>query len=363
MKRSIVAIAAMLSLPAPAWATPFAQPAIACDPKHYVSYRTDMPIRIDGKLDETIWAKAAWTDNFVDIEGAAKPTPRFKTRAKMLWDDDYLYLAIEMEEPDLWATLTERDAVIFQDNDIEVFIDPDGSTHKYMELEVNALATAWDLLLIKPYRDGKNVAVNGWDMHGLKVATSLRGTLNAPGDRDGGWTAEIAIPWSALRESYRDASRPKAGEQWRLNFSRVQWQTQAVDGKYRKRVDAKTGQPLAEDNWVWSPQGLVDMHYPEMWGVVQFSAKTAGTGNDDYVPDPKAAPKWALRQLYYAERSYWLEHARFGADLATLGLALEPVPGYAWPPNIEAGKDQFKATLTSLDGKTSVAIEQDGYVH
>jgi len=350
------------------------QPAIPFQPKHYVIYRSDAPLLIDGKLDEAIWAKASWTDDFVDIEGPAKAKPRFRTRAKMLWDDKNLYLAIEMEEPDLWATLTEHDSVIFQDNDIEVFIDPAGSTHKYMELELNALATVWDLMLIKPYRDSKNVAVNGWDIHGLKVATSLRGTLNNPTDRDAGWTAEIAIPWAALRESYTDASRPKSGEQWRLNFSRVQWKTHTVDGKYQKQIDAKTGQPFAEDNWVWSPQGLVDMHYPEMWGIIQFSANTAGTGpvtgpgidngSDGFVPDPKDQAKWALRKLYYSERSYWLEHARYCAELATLDMARAPmpVPGYAWPPSIEAGKDQFKATLISIDGKTSVSIDHDGYV-
>ena len=77
-----------------------------------------------------------------------------------------------MEEPDVWATLTERDSVIFHDNDFEVFIDPDGDTHAYYELEVNALGTAWDLILIKPYRDG-GPAINGWDIAGLKVGVDV----------------------------------------------------------------------------------------------------------------------------------------------------------------------------------------------
>ena len=65
-----------------------------------------------------------WTTDFVDIQGGAKPTPRFRTRAKLLWDDDYLYIAAELEEPHVWATLTQHDSVIFQDPDFEVFIDP-----------------------------------------------------------------------------------------------------------------------------------------------------------------------------------------------------------------------------------------------
>ena len=57
----------------------------------------------------------------------------------MLWDDEYFYVAAELEEPDIWATLTERDAVIFYDNDFEIFIDPDGDSHEYYEFEMNAL--------------------------------------------------------------------------------------------------------------------------------------------------------------------------------------------------------------------------------
>ena len=105
-------------------------------------------MKVDGRLGESAWAAAAWSDQFVDIEGDAAPPPRFRTRAKMLWDDEYFYVAAEMEEPDVWGTLTDRDAVIFHDNDFEAFIDSDGDTHAYYELEVNALGTPWDLMLI-----------------------------------------------------------------------------------------------------------------------------------------------------------------------------------------------------------------------
>src|SRR5687767_3040001 len=86
-------------------ATPFA-------PKKYVAYRAPAKLNVDGKLDEAAWASAAWTDAFVDIEGDTRPRPRFRTRAKMLWDDEYFYFAADMEEPDVWGTLTERDSII-----------------------------------------------------------------------------------------------------------------------------------------------------------------------------------------------------------------------------------------------------------
>src|SRR4051794_29986833 len=82
-------------------------------PKGYVCYRTTSPLTIDGKLNDEAWAAAPWTDAFVDIEGDAKPKPRHKTRVKMLWDDTALYIAAELEEPHVWATLKDHDAVIF----------------------------------------------------------------------------------------------------------------------------------------------------------------------------------------------------------------------------------------------------------
>ena len=119
------------------------------------------PIQIDGRLDEDAWKTAPWTDPFVDIEGDVRPRPRFQTRAKMLWDDTYFYVAALLEEPHVWGTLTKHDSVIFHDNDFEIFIDPDGDNHEYYEIEINALNTEWDLFLKKPYRDGGPARTSG----------------------------------------------------------------------------------------------------------------------------------------------------------------------------------------------------------
>jgi hypothetical protein len=102
-------------------------------PKTYDCSRAKSSIKIDGRLDDAAWRAAPWTDYFVDIEGDKKPKPRFRTRAKMLWDDEYFYVAADMEEPHVWGTLTKHDSVIFHDNDFEVFIDPNGDTLEYYE--------------------------------------------------------------------------------------------------------------------------------------------------------------------------------------------------------------------------------------
>ena len=178
----------------------------------------------------------------------------------MLWDDDYFYVAAELAEPDIWATLTKHDSVIFHDNDFEVFLNPTADARNYFEFEINALNTGWDLFLNKPYRLGGK-ADNGWEIPGLRTAVAIDGTLNDSKDKDRGWTVEIAFPWDAFRER-SGASRPKPGDEWRANFSRVEWR---VNAKHEKLPGLK------EDNWVWSPQGVVNMHVPEMWGYVRFA--------------------------------------------------------------------------------------------
>jgi len=229
-----------------------AQAQTAGTPLSYECRRAKTPIQIDGKLDDPAWNEAPWTSDFVDIEGSAKPTPRFRTRVKMLWDDKYLYIAAELEEPNVTATLTKHDSVIFKDNDFEVFIKPLPETESYYEFEINSLNTGWDLFLPKPYNKGGK-ADNSWDMEGLRTAVAVEGTLNQPGDKDRGWTVEIAYPLSAF-ESRQQVSLPKPGTTWRINFSRVEW---------------TPGNPK-EDNWVWSPQGVINMHVPDRWGYLHF---------------------------------------------------------------------------------------------
>lgn len=236
-----------------------AMPVAADDlaPLTYECLRATRPIHLDGKLDDPAWQNAPWTSDFVDIEGDRMPLPKFRTRVKMLWDDQYLYIAAELEEPEVKATLTQRDSVIFKDNDFEVFIKPLPDTRSYYEFEINALNTGWDLYLPKPYNeDGQ--PDNSWDIEGLKTAIAVQGTLNKAGDKDRGWTVEIAYPLSAFA-SRQAVPHPRDGTTWRINFSRVEW----------------TAGQAKEDNWVWSPQGVIDMHVPGRWGYLRFSENTS----------------------------------------------------------------------------------------
>jgi len=232
-------------------------------PKSYRCQKVNHLLSVDGRGDDPAWEQASWTDYFVDIEGDKKPRPRFATRAKMLWNDQYLYVYALLQEPDVRATITQKNSVIFHDNDFEVFIDPESSGENYYEYEMNALNTIWELTLVKRYTKG-GPAIWGTNLQGLVSSVFIDGTLNDPGNTDRGWSVEIAFPFKGLATHRRNGPCPPvAGDQWRINFSRVEWMTDIVDGKYQK-------QNKPEDNWVWSPQGIIDMHQPEHWGYLRF---------------------------------------------------------------------------------------------
>lgn len=283
-------------------------------PRGYVAFRAGSPIVIDGQLSDAAWDAAPWTDAFVDIEGDRRPAPRFDTRAKVLWDDDFLYVGFRLEEPHVWGSITQRNAVIFKDNDIEIFLDPDGDNHNYYEFEVNALNTIWELTLRKPYKDG-GPAISPTNLPGLRSAVHVEGTLNDPRDVDTAWSVEVALPLAEL-ERYNGGRRPGNGDTWRVNFSRVQWQHRISGrGQYEKVPDTP------EKNWTWSPQGIIDMHRPERWGFVRFS--NAPRGSATFEQDPTLVARDLLMEVYHAQKAYREEHGRWALSLSALGVPQE----------------------------------------
>jgi len=322
-------------------------------PRNYIAYYTDEPVNIDGKALETSWGKVPWTDDFIDIEGVKIPT--YRTRMKMMWDDVYFYFYAELEEPHIWGDITRRDAVVFYNNDFEIFIDPDGDTHNYYEFEMNALNTVWDLFLSKPYRD-HGVVLNNWDYKGLKTAVSIDGTINDPSDKDKKWTVEIAIPWKSINETYDDQIIAPRGKTWRIDFSRVNWDFELINGKYHRKKDKKTGKYLPEHNWVWSPQGVINMHEPEHWGYVKFSEKKVGEKDVfEYYPDEVIKIK--MYEIYRKMRAGFNKNNVWNRKLIPGSIEIR---GQRIPLQVETHLLGYTISLKSpYTGKT-LYIMQDG---
>ena len=113
------------------WGNEFPEEKIPYNPRNYVCYKSELPILIDGKPHDDAWSKVEWTESFTDIEGSLKPEPFYDTKAKMLWDENYFYFYAYMEDPHVWASITARDAVVYKDNDFEIFLSSISAIHDF----------------------------------------------------------------------------------------------------------------------------------------------------------------------------------------------------------------------------------------
>ncbi|MDI6844638.1 MAG: carbohydrate-binding family 9-like protein [Candidatus Saccharicenans sp.] len=261
-------------------------------PATYECFRTPQPIEIDGDLQKSVWQKAPRSQRFVDLV-TGRPA-FYDTRIAALWDDENFYLAFWVEEPDLRATMTERDSFLWLENDVEVFIaGPDC----YYELQVNALGTIYEVFYIwqdalkrgsffdRPefdlysrevdviggYQDasrycrhprGKRWAFMDWDFPGLRWAVRVDGTINDSSDIDRGWTVELAFPWNGMEVLAQGRPLPpRHGDVWLMSFSRFEWLE--VNGR---RLDHSPG-------WALNAHGVYDSHIPECFSRVIFSEK------------------------------------------------------------------------------------------
>ena len=279
-----------ITIPVPA--VPFAPPVYTCHrAKKDVPVWTEISTNHSGRtprIPMNFWISRAATCRFRVLSPAQKCSGMTKI----------FTLLPTLAGDEIWGHLTERDSVIYLDNDFEIFVDPDSDTYHYYEFEMNVLNTVWDLFLAEPYRDGGS-GLNGYDMHGLRTAVHVDGSINDPSAENKGWSVEVVIPFSALYEYQKERRAPKNGEFYRMNFSRVQWNVDVKDNTYVKRTD-EAGNVLPEDNWVWAPTGVINIHYPELWAFVFFSEDREDAPCDSTIPEDEYR-KWELRKLYYAE--------------------------------------------------------------
>lgn len=333
------------------------EPPIPFAPPHTVCRRSRMPYpgMPNGRLDKPFWDQAQPITDFRDIEGDGKPPPLKNTEVRMLWDADYLYIGALLWDDTIWANVSGRDEIIFADNDFEVFLAPKHTTHRYYELEINAMNTVWDLLMEKPVRDMVH-RINAWDIAGLKSAVYIDGRLNDTAADNRFWSLELLIPWAPLREGEPDQIQPahvvpNVGEVWRLNFSRVEYQVDAVGGRYQKRADAKTGRPLPEFNWVWAPTGVIDIHMPELWGYLVF-----GDEDTRFAPPPDEDVAWQLRRLFYRQRNYGAANGHYTTSFEEL----KGNDNWSGVPTIHVTPNLFEISLPASNGR--MHIRQDGYL-
>jgi hypothetical protein len=262
------------------------------DIPHYIAYQVKSPPVIDGKLDEDCWTNSNRSASFKDLVYATNT--HLDTRAAVRWDNGFLYIAYWIQEPDLKASHTKRDAFIYEDNDVELFV---AGADGYYEFEINTFGTIYEVLFFwedafeqkgysklpefdrnnsgaKPFNGvgyrhprGERIGFWNWDFPGLKKAVKVNGTINDSRDTDKGWTVELALPWQGfalLAKGDGRALPPANNDIWRMDFSRF--------NTYKSKTGKDSG------GWAWSPHGVWDSHVPECFTYIQFSSEFQQAG-------------------------------------------------------------------------------------
>lgn len=236
-------------------------------PSSYTIYRAPSPPTIDGDLSDPAWRYADTIEDFY-LFNLAKPT--YRTKAKLLWDDENLYIAFECEDEDIWATMKGRDEPLWEEEVVEAYIDPSGAGKNYKEFEVNPLGALIDLNIIEPrnHAPGDWRELRKWDAEGVRIGVKIKGTLDNRKDKDEEWTVEMAIPLSNFAPY-----KPQIGSEWRLQLF---------------RIDRSNTLPKPEFS-SWSPTDT--FHNPIRFGRVFFAGSLS---NPVISPEVPLSPAWRI---------------------------------------------------------------------
>ena len=212
----------------------------------YEIKRAAAPPAIDGSLDEAAWRNAPVA--VLQFLWESQTGPKQTTRARLLWDAQALYVGFDADDADITAQFLERDDPTYRDDAVEIFINPNPQQEAvYYGFEMNARGVLYDYL-----NYNSRTLFKRFDATGVKIATSLRGSLNDRTDTDRGWSLEAVIPWPNFEELSRRP--PVAGTVWKANFNR--W-----DGVPPNRRMSIWSDPQNTESWP---------HVPSRFGEIVF---------------------------------------------------------------------------------------------
>lgn len=222
--------------------------------------RAAAPPRIDGRLTDRVWQEAKGTGPFVETRFGGKAA--LQAEAKLLWDRRHLYVAVDVRDELLRASHTEHDSHLWEQDCVELMIDPDGDAKNYFEIQVSPRGVVFDTRFDRRRRPAPYGRPE-WDGR-VRAAVDAKGTLDDDAS-DGGYSVEIAIPWHAFSLEGAPVRPPEIGDHWRINVY-------AIDlGRERQRAAA------------WSPLGMGDFHVPSRFGILRFEEEAAP-------PEPAIVP-------------------------------------------------------------------------
>lgn len=189
---------------------------VFCQPPQLPIYqvaKVNVPIKVDGRLDEKAWQAASLVGEFVDNRTGVRT--KLTTEARVLYDDNFIYFSFRAVDRNIWATMRQRDQHLWLEEVVEVFLQANSRIPNYIELEVNPLNTMLDIYLLDAR---KPLHYESWNSEKLQWAVNVDGTVDGKeGDRE--WTCEMALPVEDIATAPHRPPLP--GDRWRMNLYRV----------------------------------------------------------------------------------------------------------------------------------------------
>jgi len=214
-------------------------------PRYRLASTTADPVRLLAGDDE------AWRAAATITWGTAPWTTAFRA----LWSATALHLRFDAADERPWHTMTRKDEHIWNEEVVEIFLDPAGTGLGYAELEISPVNVVCDLVVRTPAP--KVDSDPAWDLYGLQTNVV---PWRAPGSGPDGWTALAVVPWPAFASlpSKARALPPDPGDEWRFNVYRI------------KRPGGPQQPELNVAHHAWSPTGQGSFHVPSAFGVLTF---------------------------------------------------------------------------------------------
>ena len=217
----------------------------------YAAKKIDSPLALSGKLDDPRWQKAV----AVKLNDAVTGEPgRFQTEVRVLYDSTYLYVGFRCEDDYVWGTVTDRDGPIWDEECVEVFINPANVAHQYYEINLSPNNVLFDGCVLNRRTAGKPTEtfqpLMDYHVQGIQTAVHVDGELGERG-KASGWTAEYAIPFAELVGAANVPPQPN--DVWRINFYRID--------------SPERGQ---RESYAWGTTGTTAFHLPWKFGILHF---------------------------------------------------------------------------------------------
>jgi len=217
----------------------------------YTCFKIDREIVLDGRLTDVLWKKAPAATLVMADSGAPADV---RTEVRLLYSATKLYIGFFCEDDYVWGTKTESDADIYNEECVEVFLNPASSPHQYYEINVSPRNVVFDACILNPRTPDvpslKFIGLKDFHPAGLETRVSIAGELGKRGGATA-WSAEYAIPLPALIGAPHTPPRP--GDAWRMNLY---------------RIDAP--EPRRQKFYAWNPTEKIDFHRPWRFGVLKF---------------------------------------------------------------------------------------------